>query len=161
MAGRTRALIRSSLFAALEAQLESEHDERTQLVRDKHDLERRLVEAHNRSYATVEEDAFHRVKKELKKTKALLKDTQTMLEKSQSEGSNKLLLRQLKTQVGFRIAKVASGGGPQPPFGGGLLTLSYWHRKMAFDHLVSLPLAAGRRRIRQDGRDQGEAIHRV
>lgn len=120
MVGRTRALIRSSLFAALEAQLESEHDERTQLVRDKHDLERRLVEAHNRSYATVEEDAFHRVKKELKKTKALLKDTQTMLEKSQSEGSNKLLLRQLKTQVGFRIAKVAPGGGvPNPLSEGG------------------------------------------
>ena len=87
------------MFLALEAQLENEHEERTQLVREKHELERRVVDAMSRNISNVDEESHHRLKKELKKTKALLKDTQTMLEKAQSETSNKLVLRQLKTQV--------------------------------------------------------------
>ncbi|KAA0192697.1 hypothetical protein HAZT_HAZT010916 [Hyalella azteca] len=41
---------------------------------------------------------FFRLKKDLRKTKALLKDTQTMLEKTQTDGPSKLIIRQLKTQ---------------------------------------------------------------
>ncbi|XP_071540833.1 unconventional myosin-XVIIIa-like [Panulirus ornatus] len=84
---------------ALEAQLENEHEERTLLVREKHELERRLADLHDRAMTHVDEDYVHKLKKELKKTKALLRDTQTMLEKSQSEGGHKLLVRQLKTQL--------------------------------------------------------------
>jgi hypothetical protein len=40
-----------------------------------------------------------KLKKDLKRTKALLRDAQTMLEKTQSEGTNKVILRQLKNQV--------------------------------------------------------------
>jgi hypothetical protein len=41
------------------------------------------------------------LKKDLKRTKALLRDAQTMLEKTQNEGTNKVILRQLKNQVNF------------------------------------------------------------
>nr|XP_045601372.1 unconventional myosin-XVIIIa-like isoform X14 [Procambarus clarkii] len=84
---------------ALEAQLENEHEERTLLVREKHEQERRINELQDRTITHVDEDYIHKLKKELKKTKALLRDTQTMLEKSQSEGGHKLLVRQLKTQL--------------------------------------------------------------
>jgi hypothetical protein len=40
-----------------------------------------------------------KLKKDLKRTKALLRDAQIMLEKSQNEGTNKVILRQLKNQV--------------------------------------------------------------
>ena len=39
------------------------------------------------------------MKKDLKKTKALLRDAQTLVEKNQNEGTNKVILRQLKNQV--------------------------------------------------------------
>ncbi|KAK7082070.1 Myosin tail [Halocaridina rubra] len=84
---------------SLEAQLENEHEERTLLVREKHELERRIADLQDRTITHVDEDYVHKLKKELKKTKALLRDTQTMLEKAQSEGSHKLILRQLKTQL--------------------------------------------------------------
>ncbi|KAK3877190.1 hypothetical protein Pcinc_018077 [Petrolisthes cinctipes] len=84
---------------ALESQLESEHEERTLVVREKHELERRLAALQDRSVGHVEEEYVVKLKKELKKTKALLRDTQTMLENTQSEGGHKLMLRQLKTQL--------------------------------------------------------------
>ncbi|XP_042862173.1 protein piccolo-like isoform X4 [Penaeus japonicus] len=84
---------------ALEAQLENEHEERTMLVREKHELERRITDLQDRTITHVDEDYVHKLKKELKKTKVLLRDTQTMLEKAQSEGSHKVLVRQLKTQL--------------------------------------------------------------
>ncbi|XP_050714026.1 serine/arginine repetitive matrix protein 2-like isoform X3 [Eriocheir sinensis] len=84
---------------ALETQLENEHEERTLLVREKHELERRVSDLQDRTAAHVDEEYVHKLKKELKKTKALLRDTQTMLEKSQQEGGHKLLVRQLKTQL--------------------------------------------------------------
>lgn len=84
---------------ALESQLENEHEERTLLVREKHELERRVSDLQDRNVGQVDEEYVHKLKKELKKTKALLRDTQTMLEKSQSEGGQKLLVRQLKTQL--------------------------------------------------------------
>ncbi|MPC25354.1 Unconventional myosin-XVIIIa [Portunus trituberculatus] len=83
----------------LESQLENEHEERTLLVREKHELERRVSDLQDRHVSQVDEEYVHKLKKELKKTKALLRDTQTMLEKSQSEGGQKLLVRQLKTQL--------------------------------------------------------------
>lgn len=89
----------SNNLAALEAQLENEHEERTLLVREKHELERRIADLQDRTITHVDEDYVHKLKKELKKTKVLLRDTQTMLEKAQSEGSHKVLVRQLKTQV--------------------------------------------------------------
>merc|ERR1719412_2852417 len=42
---------------------------------------------------------FQNSKKDLKRTKALLKDAQLMVEKSRNESSNKVVLRQLKNQL--------------------------------------------------------------
>merc|ERR1719412_972092 len=42
---------------------------------------------------------FQNSKKDLKRTKALLKDAQLMIEKSRNESSNKVVLRQLKNQL--------------------------------------------------------------
>lgn len=69
-----------------------------------------MSDLQDRTAAHVDEEYVHKLKKELKKTKALLRDTQTMLEKSQQEGGHKLLVRQLKTQVNCAVmAQVLSG----------------------------------------------------
>ncbi len=47
-----------------------------------------------------------KLKKDLKRTKALLRDAQTMLEKTQSEGTNKVILRQLKNQVSSATLRI-------------------------------------------------------
>ncbi|KAJ8712778.1 hypothetical protein PYW08_008082 [Mythimna loreyi] len=85
----------------LESQLESEHSERSLLLRERHELERRL--------AALEETARHenheqaqlvqRLKRDLKRYRALLRDAQTMLEQKEKEGGAKAQIRQLKNQV--------------------------------------------------------------
>lgn len=47
----------------------------------------------------AEEEVVMRLKKDLKRTKALLKDSQLMLDKAKSENTSKSLIRQLKNQV--------------------------------------------------------------
>jgi myosin-18 len=85
----------------LEAQLESEHEERTQLLREKHELERRLgaLEEAGRANRATDEDQLHRLRKDLRRTKALLRDAQTQLERSRGDSPGKALLRQLRNQV--------------------------------------------------------------
>ncbi|KOC60313.1 Unconventional myosin-XVIIIa [Habropoda laboriosa] len=86
---------------ALESQLENEHEERTILLREKHELERRLVaiEEQDRTERAVEAETMHRLKRDLKRTKALLRDAQTMLERSKGDSTGKAALRQLKNQL--------------------------------------------------------------
>ncbi|XP_053985866.1 unconventional myosin-XVIIIa-like isoform X2 [Hylaeus anthracinus] len=86
---------------ALESQLENEHEERTILLREKHELERRLVaiEEQDRTERAIEAETMHRLKRDLKRTKALLRDAQTMLERSKGESTGKAALRQLKNQL--------------------------------------------------------------
>ncbi|XP_076627599.1 unconventional myosin-XVIIIa isoform X2 [Colletes latitarsis] len=86
---------------ALESQLENEHEERTILLREKHELERRLVtiEEQDRAERAIEVETMHRLKRDLKRTKALLRDAQTMLERSKGESTGKAALRQLKNQL--------------------------------------------------------------
>jgi myosin-18 len=85
----------------LEAQLESEHEERTQLLREKHELERRLgaLEEAGRASRATDEDQLHRLRKDLRRTKALLRDAQTQLERSRGDSPGKTILRQLRNQV--------------------------------------------------------------
>lgn len=75
------------LSLALEAQLESEHEERTLLLREKHELERRLVASldTDRSDKAYDEALMQRLKRDLKRTKALLRDTQAQLERLKTE----------------------------------------------------------------------------
>lgn len=85
----------------LEAQLENEHDERTLLLREKHELERRLanVAETERNEKACDEALLQRLKRDLKRTKILLKDTQSQLERQKTENPNKNLIRQLRNQL--------------------------------------------------------------
>jgi myosin-18 len=93
---RTAALKR---VKALELQLESDHEERIQMVREKHDLEAKIMHLQEMTVRSADEDQVIKLKKDLKRTKALLKDAQVMIERSRSEASSKVVLRQLKNQV--------------------------------------------------------------
>nr|XP_022920391.1 unconventional myosin-XVIIIa isoform X4 [Onthophagus taurus] len=86
---------------ALEAQLENEHEERTVLLREKHELERRLASAleNDRNDKAVDEAVVQRLKRDLKRTKALLRDTQMQLDRQRAENPSKTLIRQLRNQI--------------------------------------------------------------
>ncbi|CAH0548527.1 unnamed protein product [Brassicogethes aeneus] len=86
---------------ALEMQLENEHEERTFLLREKHELERRLAQAleNERSDRQGEEQMLIKLKRDLKKTKVLLKDAQAQLERQKSETPGKNMIRQLRNQL--------------------------------------------------------------
>ncbi|XP_058832514.1 uncharacterized protein LOC131690615 isoform X6 [Topomyia yanbarensis] len=85
----------------LECQLEQEHEERTLLLREKHELERRLnnLEEHDRSERAAEEAASQKLKRDLRKYKALLRDAQTQLERAKADSAGKALIRQLRNQL--------------------------------------------------------------
>lgn len=67
----------------MEAQLESEHAERTLLLRERHELERRLAAAEEeaRGDGRARAEQVQRARRELKRTKALLRDAQAQLER--------------------------------------------------------------------------------
>ena len=85
----------------LEAQLESEHEDRINYMREKHDLETKIMNLQEFALRSTDEDQVNKLKRDLKRTKALLKDAQVMIDKSRNESSNKVVLRQLKNQVWF------------------------------------------------------------
>lgn len=86
---------------ALECQLETEHEERTLLLREKHELERRLqsMEEQDRVDRAVEDAANQKLKRDLRKYKALLKDAQAQMERMKGELPGKMLVRQLRNQI--------------------------------------------------------------
>ncbi|XP_073948131.1 myosin heavy chain-like isoform X2 [Choristoneura fumiferana] len=85
----------------LESQLESEHSERSLLLRERHELERRLAALEESARAENQEQTqlVQRLKRDLKRYRALLRDAQTMLEQKEKEGGAKAQIRQLKNQV--------------------------------------------------------------
>merc|ERR1719189_3521608 len=83
----------------LEQQLENEHEERINFVREKHELETRIINLQEMASRSADEEQVSKLKRDLKRTKALLKDAQLMVEKSRNESSNKVVLRQLKNQL--------------------------------------------------------------
>ncbi|XP_047998943.1 unconventional myosin-XVIIIa isoform X2 [Leguminivora glycinivorella] len=91
----------SKKLKILESQLESEHSERSLLLRERHELERRLAALEESARAeTVEQTQLvQRLKRDLKRYRALLRDAQTMLEQKEKEGGAKTQIRQLKNQV--------------------------------------------------------------
>ncbi|XP_062562467.1 unconventional myosin-XVIIIa isoform X2 [Armigeres subalbatus] len=86
---------------SLECQLEQEHEERTLMMREKHELERRLrtLEENDRIEQATEESTIQKLKRELRKTKALLRDTQSQLDRIKSESVVKTQLRHLRNQL--------------------------------------------------------------
>lgn len=85
----------------LECHLETEHEERTLLVREKHELERRLsmIEEQYRSDHAAEESVIQKLKRDLRKYKALLRDSQNQLERLKVDTPGKGLIRQLRNQL--------------------------------------------------------------
>ncbi|CAL8129895.1 unnamed protein product [Orchesella dallaii] len=85
---------------ALECQLESEHEERTAVLRAKQEIERKLFELEEYTASqTASQEQISRLKRELKRTRALLKDAQTMLEQNKNDVLGKGMLRQLRHQL--------------------------------------------------------------
>lgn len=86
---------------ALECQLEQEHEERTLLLREKHELERRLnmLEDQDRVDRAAEESASQKMKRDLRKCKALLRDAQTQMERAKADSAGKAIIRQLRNQL--------------------------------------------------------------
>jgi len=83
----------------LEQQLEQEHEERIGFLREKHDLEGKILNLQDMLERSGDEEQVAKLKKDLKKTKALLKDAQTVMDKTQTDGTSKVILRQLKNQL--------------------------------------------------------------
>lgn len=85
---------------ALECQLEAEHEERTAILRAKQEIERKLFEMEEYTASqTASQEQISRLKRELKRTRALLKDAQTMVEQSKNDVLGKGMLRQLRHQL--------------------------------------------------------------
>lgn len=82
--------------------MEIEHDDRQALIREKHELERKITELQDRPVINHDAETVHRLRKDLKRTKALLKDAQMMLERSKGEAPTKSVIRQLRNQVCFK-----------------------------------------------------------
>ncbi|XP_049767594.1 unconventional myosin-XVIIIa isoform X3 [Schistocerca cancellata] len=96
---------------ALEAQLESEHEERTALLRERHELERRLAAAEEMARAgrSQEEEQLQRLRRDLRRTKALLRDAQAALERARADSPGKALVRQLRNQLeDLEVARAAA-----------------------------------------------------
>jgi myosin-18 len=104
----------------VEQQLENEHEDRLNFLREKHELETKIITLQELAARSADEEqvylsskAFnnflrtqkyfplkmYKLKRDLKRTKALLRDAQFMLEKSKLDSSNKVIIRQLKNQV--------------------------------------------------------------
>ncbi|GAB6030070.1 Myosin XVIIIA, variant 2 [Chamberlinius hualienensis] len=94
----TRASCQKKL-KLLEHQLETEHEDRQALIREKHELERKLYELQERPMVNQDAETVARLRKDLKRTKALLKDAQLMLERNKGDSATKAAIRQLKNQL--------------------------------------------------------------
>ncbi|XP_026820530.1 unconventional myosin-XVIIIa-like isoform X3 [Rhopalosiphum maidis] len=86
---------------ALECEIENEHEERTALIRERHDLERRLVDSEDRERCRSmnDQEAIARLRRDMKKLKALLRDAQTVQEQRSDSQANRIAMRQLRNQL--------------------------------------------------------------
>ena len=84
----------------LEQQLEQEHEDRIGFLRDKHELESRIANLQDMLDASAEQESLvMKLKKDLKRAKALLKDAHCVAENTQTEGTSNIIMRQLKQQL--------------------------------------------------------------
>merc|ERR1712088_594551 len=73
----------------LEQQLEQEHEERINFLRERHELEGKIMGLQDLLDRSGDEEQVAKLKKDLKRTKALLKDAQMMVEKNLRLGREK------------------------------------------------------------------------
>ena len=84
----------------LEQQLEQEHEDRIGFLREKHELEGRIANLQDMLEASAEQEGIvMKLKKDLKRAKALLKDAHCVAENTQTEGTSNIIMRQLKQQL--------------------------------------------------------------
>ncbi|KAK3738198.1 hypothetical protein QZH41_012776 [Actinostola sp. cb2023] len=82
----------------LEAQLEDEYQEKTTSVKAKRDMERRLQELRD-SYERDNAENERRLRRELKRTKALLRDSQTVVDTMEKKIKDKNQVKVLKDKL--------------------------------------------------------------
>jgi hypothetical protein len=68
-------------------------------MREKHELERQLLAMAQQAAHSVDFDKIQKLKVDLNRTKALLKDAHSKLERSRSETPNKVGFHQLNNQL--------------------------------------------------------------
>ncbi|KAM3868549.1 unconventional myosin-XVIIIa-like isoform 1-T1 [Diretmus argenteus] len=88
----------SKKLKQMEVQLEEEYDDKQKVLRERRDLESKLLNAQEQvSHRDVETEK--RLKKDLKRTKVLLADAQIMLDHLKSNAPSKREIAQLKNQL--------------------------------------------------------------
>lgn len=84
----------------LECQLETEHEERTFIMREKHELERLIQSKFQEDQSDrINEEMNLKLKKDIRKYKALLKDAHTQLDQAKTDAPSKAVIRQLRHQI--------------------------------------------------------------
>mgnify|MGYP000290691939 CR=1 FL=1 len=82
----------------MESQMEEEYEERKAQVQKTRDLEQRLQDLQGQA-SHRDKDAEKRLRKDLRKTKALLKDAEVVLQKQRTGEGSKTQVRQLRNQL--------------------------------------------------------------
>ncbi|XP_070572199.1 unconventional myosin-XVIIIa-like isoform X2 [Ptychodera flava] len=82
----------------LEAQLDEEYMEKQSIVKEKRELERKLKEKQD-EVVSADKDTEKRLRKDLRKTKALLHDAQLMLDKQKESAISKTTVKQLQHEL--------------------------------------------------------------
>ena len=81
-------------------QLEQEHEDRIGFLREKHELEGRIANLQDMLESSAEQESLVvKLRKDLKRAKALLKDAHCVAENTQTEGTSNIIMKQLKQQV--------------------------------------------------------------
>ncbi|XP_047450750.1 unconventional myosin-XVIIIa isoform X9 [Mugil cephalus] len=88
----------SKKLKQMEVQLEEEYDEKQKVLREKRDLEAKLLSAQD-NVRTGDVETEKRLRKDLKRTKALLADAQIMLDHIKNNAPSKREIAQLKNQL--------------------------------------------------------------
>ncbi|KAM4743337.1 unconventional myosin-XVIIIa isoform 3-T4 [Anableps anableps] len=88
----------SKKLKQIEVQLEEEYDEKQKVLKEKRELEAKLLSAQSR-VTNCDIETEKRLKKDLKRTKALLADAQIMLDHIKNNAPSKREIAQLKNQL--------------------------------------------------------------
>ncbi|XP_048583145.1 unconventional myosin-XVIIIa-like isoform X2 [Nematostella vectensis] len=82
----------------LEAQLEEEYQEKTSAIKAKRDIERRIEELRDQ-FARGDAETERRLRRELKRTKALLRDAQTVIDTQEQKLKDRNQMKALKDRL--------------------------------------------------------------
>ena len=83
---------------ALEAQIEEEYEQRQQALKDKRDIEKKL-QMLSEQVPDRDREVERRLRRDLKNTKALLADSQALLQRQKDSSGNRATIKQLRNQL--------------------------------------------------------------